>query len=81
MTAIKRRLLIAATTALALICSAGELSVQPDAFASGTAGAYDASSTAWSDQQPSTPAYEPQFATVTHPSQDAWAAMLRASSR
>ena len=81
MTAIKRRLLIAATAALALICSAGELSVQPEAAASSSAGDNDASSTSWPGQRPSSLAYEAQFATVSHPTQDAWAAMLRASSR
>ena len=78
MTAIKRRLLMATAAALALVCSAGEMGVLPS---------FDVSSfnpeesSPRSDQRMMSSPYDVRYATVAHPPQDAWDALLRASSR
>jgi nitrous oxide reductase len=80
MMAIKRRLLIATTAVLALCGFAGGAAMLPSRAVPTIAHGAEQSS-ALHVQLPAVSPYDAGFVAVAHPSQDAWVAVFRATSR
>ena len=81
MVAIKRRLLIATTAMLVVFCSAGGVAMLPSSAVPAIGLGAEASSALQEEHPQAVASYDAGVVAVAHPSQGAWDAVFRATSR